>query len=35
MRQGDRESVITPYAAIVGAIHNATGKWFKDVPVYP
>lgn len=33
--KGIGEPVITTYESIFGAIHNATGKWFKEVPVYP
>jgi len=33
--KGIGEPVITTYASVFGAIHNATGKWFKEVPVYP
>jgi len=33
--KGVGEPVITSYASVIGAIHNATGKWFKEVPVTP
>jgi xanthine dehydrogenase molybdenum-binding subunit len=33
--KGIGEPVITTFASVFGAIHNATGKWFKEVPVYP
>jgi CO/xanthine dehydrogenase Mo-binding subunit len=33
--KGLGEPPTSSWAAITQAIHNATGKWFKEIPIYP
>jgi xanthine dehydrogenase molybdenum-binding subunit len=33
--KGIGECIVAPFECIMGAVHNATGLWFKDAPIYP